>query len=159
MIKGTLIEFVQSDLSNRDKQQLYSNKVIALSLFRMALTPVEQQMMYHLLFIDPDEQKGISPKEMAEQYLQTPGSNLLESTESKTDVTTSTIDTSTNFFKKLLDLDLVVESQVDARSETDLSSLPQLTQPSSSLPGRPQALMPTIPALQPRQQKPEMNKE
>ena len=48
----SLFEFIAQELTSEDKQNLFADKTVCLCLFQIALTPLEQQLIYKFLFLD-----------------------------------------------------------------------------------------------------------
>ena len=65
----SLFEFVATELSQAEKRELFADKTLCLCLFRVAFTALEQQLIYKLLFLNPETSPGIRPGEFGEAYL------------------------------------------------------------------------------------------
>ena len=51
----SLFDFIaqESVLTSAEKRELFSDKTVCLCMFQVALTPLEQQLFYKFLFLDP----------------------------------------------------------------------------------------------------------
>jgi|LakMenEpi03Aug12_release.lakeMendotaPanAssembly.Ray.scaffolds.fasta_scaffold844499_1 hypothetical protein len=68
----SLFDFIATELSSEEKKELFSDKTMCLCLFRVAFSPLKQQLLYKLLFLDPlDDSQAFKPKEFAERFLLT----------------------------------------------------------------------------------------
>ena len=130
----SLFDFIAKELSIEDKRDLFSDKIVCLCFFQVSLNPLEQQLLYKLLFMnDSISGEGFKPKEFAQDYMQNPklmasqtgksmqrlgtqsvGSHTyLQS--SQTQQTGKPVDfrleLSKNFFKKLQRLDLLEQCE------------------------------------------------
>ena len=48
----SLFDFIKDELSAEDRAELFTDKTVCLCLFRVCLTPLEQQLLYKYLFLD-----------------------------------------------------------------------------------------------------------
>ena len=48
----SLFEFIGSELGAGERKQLFADKTVCLCFFQVALTPLEQQLLYKFLFLD-----------------------------------------------------------------------------------------------------------
>lgn len=51
----SLFDFIANELSSDEKKELFDDKTMCMSLFRVALSPLKQQLLYKLLFLDPED--------------------------------------------------------------------------------------------------------
>lgn len=69
----SLFDFVAQQLSAQDKRDLFADKTVCLCLFQIALTPLEQQLIYKFLFLDKAAaRKGLTPHQVATKYMKNP---------------------------------------------------------------------------------------
>ena len=66
----SLFDFIAEALSSEDKRELFADKIVSLCFFQVSLTPLEQQLLYKLLFLDQQSaKKGFKPKEFANDFM------------------------------------------------------------------------------------------
>jgi hypothetical protein len=51
----SLFDFIANELAGEEKKELFTDKTMCLCLFRVALSPLKQQLLYKLLFMDPED--------------------------------------------------------------------------------------------------------
>ena len=113
----SLFDFIEKELSKEDRIDLFSDKTVCLCLFRVALSPLEQQLLYKFLFLDAST--GLTPRDI---------SNALRSDRGASDNVIGArqgdikLDQAKTFCKKLVNLDLLEEIE-EEKKESGANSL------------------------------------
>ena len=113
-----IFDFIEKELSDRERDELFTDKTVCLCLFR-ALTPLEQQLLYKFLFLDSQRAKvGLKPRDLA-NALQNPGSAMRDSAPSprRNDART---EQAKAFCKKLQNFGLITEVEEERKDGPDV---------------------------------------